>query len=121
MGHIKSLSEREVVKIRQLRATGVPTRQLAEDFRVDVSIVYQVCTGITYKNYGGPITKSSRRSRSPTKLDDKDLEQIKFMRQNGASQQLIAEVIGVDRNCVRRYLTGEVTPNKDTVDYEQLD
>jgi hypothetical protein len=64
-----ALTEREVIEMRQARAVGARTIDLARAFQVTRGNVIAVVTGVTWKHVGGPVTPIHSARSAPRSLE----------------------------------------------------
>jgi len=73
-----SLSDAQVIEMRERRAQGESIATLAQSFNIKYRTVYDLCRGTTYRWIGGPITPSGRWG----KLSINDVVAIRTERAN---------------------------------------
>lgn len=76
------LSTRDVIRIRELRASGVRVARLAEQFSIKSTDVCKIASGRTWGSVGGPITPTNPRA-------DRSLQSIK------AVEAMVARTAGL--------------------------
>jgi len=97
-----NLRRGQVVEMRTLRAEGTTYKELANKYNVSLVVVRKACTGDTYKDWGGPITKKRR-----IKLSNGSVKWARKMRERGWRLQGIADRLGVSESMISRICSGE--------------
>lgn len=91
-------SAEDVVRMRELRSSGMKLHEIAEQFDTTDLVVWQITTGVKWKNAGGPITPSKRAR----KLTDEQLSLARSLRAAGETLDAIANRFGVSRNQIHQ-------------------
>ena len=59
---VKRFSDEEIIKIREMRANGISTIEIANLFNTGTSTISSITTGVTRKDVGGPISERQARN-----------------------------------------------------------
>lgn len=99
------LTERDVLRIRELRSTGKPLPQIAAMFGIAFQTVSSIALGKTWKHLPCyPVVSKPIRHRG--RLDSHDVDEIRRLRSIGFSQQTIAELFDVCQTHISRVCRG---------------
>lgn len=90
-----SLSEEDVLQIRELHAKGAGLPQLSEQFKVSIPTVSTIVLGKTWTRVGGPVRALQERYRPPLALTEEQVTEILSLYKNGRTQQSLADQFGV--------------------------
>lgn len=99
--HWAKLSERDVLRMRRLYATGTVTQlALANRFGVDYQAVNAILHGRVWRRVGGPVIPPGVRLQ--TKLTHPQVAEIRRLRRDGRSLSWIAQRFGITKTHVSR-------------------
>lgn len=102
------LDEAAVIAIREARASGASTRQLAEVWDLHQTVIAKICRGDTYREFGGPLSAGRRRGVElpQAMLDEGAVGEIKAHLAAGVATRELARMYGVSRSAVRAISAG---------------
>jgi hypothetical protein len=109
-GNVK-LTERRVLKIRELRAKGVLCDRIARMFGVTPATISDIACGASWAHVGGPLVKARVSpligKPSTRKLTATDIIDIRERRERGEELQQIGDVYGVKKSTVWGIIHGK--------------
>ena len=111
-GHNRKLSNREVVWLRERRATGELLKDLSVDFGISIRSVSLAARGETYRDVDGPLTKTFVKRRTvirhtKRKLSDEQVVEIRNRYANGETQTALAIEFGVSHQTIGAIVRGK--------------
>ena len=108
------LEESYVIDIRRRSASGEPYSVLAEDFNCDISTISNIVTGKRHANVDGGI--NVRPARSPNKLTEDEVREIRVRLRDGEAQRVLAADYGVRAATISGINRGLSWKNKGLID-----
>jgi DNA-binding transcriptional regulator YiaG len=97
-----SLTEKQIIDIREDRFAGMKIDDIAEKYKTSRFNVQSICWGETYSYYAGPITKRRWRHFKPD-----DVANIRIRVSSGESRSAVARDLNVSVATVSRIVSGK--------------
>lgn len=89
------VSEEELQRMRELRVNGYSLSEIANEFNLSISTVYEYVKDVKYK---------FRRGRQGQRLGDEDIVRIIELRKQGKSIREISEELNIHYLTARKYV-----------------